>query len=98
MSIAWPNAAPGDCCDHSVDFSEQMNGQEGVAAVAAAATPAGLSVAATVVSDTAVVVWFSGGAACTAYTVQIEALTTEGRTLCIAASLWVGPPGLDLGF
>lgn len=85
----WPAKDPGDVLDYEVDASPALLDSEGdaIATLAVVAQPSGLTIGATAAEGLIGVVWLSGGAAGTTYTVQLTIGTVGGRTLSRAVLL-----------
>ncbi|WP_421849902.1 hypothetical protein [Oricola sp.] len=72
--------APADVLDYDVDFARWLETGDTISSATAAATADTVTIDSTVVSDTQVKVWISGGSNGDVATTTITAVTANGRT------------------
>ena len=72
---------PDEHLDYDFDYSEFITGSGTLqeAPLIVESVPAGLTLTASLIGDTRVKVWVSGGVADTQYTVEVTVVTSNGR-------------------
>lgn len=98
MLPPFPPKAPGDRLSYAFDFSSDLLSAESLALnppSSISATPSGLTIGAAVIAAMQIQAWIEDGAPNTLYVLTCTAATSQGRTIVVRSTLYVGPVGLD---
>lgn len=92
MPLRWPNKAPGDTLEYTIDLAQLLDTTDTLSSASAAVSPSvsgGLASDDVTVDDTSVTLWLSDGVDGVDYEVQLTASSEAGRVIQVNIAVYV---------